>query len=115
LGGLFITINVEVLLNGQGLIFLLVLVFFDMMKLEAKGVELLDLMMDFCKDRVVIMDGFLGVQCVRMAVDPSYNPTIVAVILYDMRSGNGEQVESCVLAKEAEQHVESICLCQSRV
>ncbi len=111
MGGSFIAIDVEALLYGQGLVFLFVLVSFDMVKLKAKGAELLDLMMDFCKDWVIVLDGFLGVWCVRMTVDSSYDAAVVAVHMYDTRSWNDERVESRVLAKETKQHVETIGLC----
>jgi len=115
LGGSFVAVNVEMLLYGQGLIFLLVLVSFNVMEFKAKGVQLLNLVMNFCKDWVVIMDGFSWVWCVLVSIYPGNNTTIVAVDVYNTRSGNREWVESCVLAEETEQHVDVICLCQAGV
>jgi len=56
---------------------------------------------DFCKDWVIIANGFLGVWCSQMTVDSSDDPTVVTVHMDDAGSRDWEWVESGVLTKEA--------------
>jgi len=100
-GGTFVTINVESLLNRQGLVVVFVLMPFDMVEFKAVGVELLDLMVDFCKDWVIISNGFLGVWCVQVTIDSSDDPAVVTVHMNGVGSQDGEWVESRVLTEEA--------------